>query len=94
MATLVKNQRRARYVAGNPPSDPKDLPGFIRQELERIADAFESPVSRTDLDILYAAPSRLLPDRVPIVYADGTKWNPGSGAGVYAYYGGAWHFLG
>ena len=25
-----------------------------------------------------------------IRYADGTNWNPGSGAGIYAYVGGAW----
>lgn len=29
------------------------------------------------------------------VLADGTDWNPGgTGAGVYTYYGGAWHKLG
>ena len=29
-----------------------------------------------------------------IVYADGTSWDPGSGEGIYAYYGAAWNFLG
>lgn len=29
-----------------------------------------------------------------IVYADGTDWDPGSGAGIYAYYGSAWNKLG
>lgn len=28
------------------------------------------------------------------VLADGTHWNPGSGQGVYTYYGSAWHKLG
>ena len=28
------------------------------------------------------------------VFADGTSWNPGSGRGVYTYYGSAWHKLG
>ena len=28
-----------------------------------------------------------------LVYADGTDWNPGSGAGYYVYYAGAWHPL-
>lgn len=93
MAT-IKAQRRSHYVPGNPPTGSGPLGDFMRQELERIADAFESPVSRTDLDILYAPPARLPLKRVPVVYADGTRWNPGSGAGVYAYYASAWHFLG
>lgn len=29
-----------------------------------------------------------------VALADGTDWNPGSGAGYYGYYGGAWHKLG
>lgn len=28
-----------------------------------------------------------------VVWADGTSWNPGSGAGLYEYRGGAWHKL-
>ena len=28
-----------------------------------------------------------------LVYADGTDWNPGSGAGYYVYYAGAWHAM-
>lgn len=29
-----------------------------------------------------------------IVIADGTGWNPGSGAGYYGFYNGTWRFLG
>lgn len=29
-----------------------------------------------------------------IAYADGTVWNPGSGAGVYRWDGSAWKYLG
>lgn len=29
-----------------------------------------------------------------VVLADGTDWDPGSGAGVYCYYGNAWNKLG
>lgn len=25
-----------------------------------------------------------------LAFADGTNWNPGSGQGIYAYYGAAW----
>ena len=44
------------------------------------------------LEPMYAAP--LSPPDGMIVYADGTVWNPGSGEGVYVYYGAAWNLLG
>lgn len=89
MAT-IKGNRSSRYTPGNPPNgDP-----FLRDELERIASAMQSPVQMLALDILHVAPDRLPTDRVPIVFADGTDWDPGSGAGVYAYYSGAWNKLG
>ena len=28
------------------------------------------------------------------LFADGTEWDPGSGRGIYTYYGAAWHKLG
>ena len=89
MAT-IKGNRQSRYSPGNPPNGDQ----FLRQELERISDALQSPVYMLALEILHAAPDRLPTDRVPMVFADGTDWNPGSGAGVYAYYSGAWNKLG
>jgi hypothetical protein len=89
MAT-IQGRRQSRYTPGNPPSGDR----WLREELERIADAMQSPVAMLTLDILHAAPDRLPADRVPIVYADGTDWNPGAGAGVYAYHSGAWNKLG
>jgi hypothetical protein len=44
------------------------------------------------LDIKNAVPSK--PREPSLAFADGTNWNPGSGKGMYCYYGGAWHFLG
>lgn len=41
---------------------------------------------------LHVAPTK--PRTGLTVLADGTDWNPGSGAGVYTYYGSAWHKLG
>lgn len=93
MAT-IKGSRQSRYTPGNPPSNPADLPRWLREELERLADAMQSPAPAQWLDVLYKAPDRLPVDRVPVVFADGTTWNPGSGAGVYAYYGGSWKKLG
>lgn len=43
---------------------------------------------RLRLPVLTSAPSS--PQNGDIVYADGTSWNPGSGAGIYAYEAGAW----
>lgn len=88
--TTIKGNRGSRYTPGNPPNGDR----WLREEFERIADALQSPVPMLSLDVSYKAPDRLPTDRVPIVFADGTKWNPGSGAGVYAYYSGAWHLLG
>jgi hypothetical protein len=41
--------------------------------------------------VWHVAPAK--PREGMLVYADGTDWNPGSGAGYYVYYAGAWHPL-
>ena len=80
------------YKPNAVPADPKDLPGFLRAELERIALASQNTNQYYLLDKLYAVPLKTKDGM--IVYADGTTWNPGSGAGAYIYRGAAWHFLG
>lgn len=40
------------------------------------------------VDFLDVAPTK--PREGMIYGADGTNWNPGTGKGIYAYYGGAW----
>ena len=40
------------------------------------------------VDVLTDAP--LSPVNGMLAYADGTNWNPGSGAGFYGYQSGAW----
>ena len=65
---------------------------FLQQELQNIASAMQSPSDGVILRTLYAAPSRIYEGLT--VLADGTTWNPGSGAGVYTYYGGSWKKLG
>ena len=64
---------------------------FIAEQ-EKIAQAIGAPVDQIDLRTLYAPPKKYRDGT--IVQADGTTWNPGSGAGPYCYYGAAWHFLG
>lgn len=57
------------------------------QELLRLSRALMT-MKALDLQPTYTAPTR--PREGMIVHADGVKWNPGSGAGTYAYISGAW----
>ena len=74
------------------PQDPALLSAAVQLELQRLALQMVEPQEYLMLKTLYAAPSRLREGM--LVMADGTTWNPGSGAGVYAYRGGSWRFLG
>lgn len=76
----------ARYIPGNV-ADP-----VLAMELAKIAQAMETPDQFLQLDTLYAAPKKYREGT--LVKADGTSWNPGSGAGVYCYRAAAWRFLG
>jgi hypothetical protein len=57
--------------------------GFIAQELSKQNLLWLNPVAR--------APDK--PRDGMLVFADGTNFNPGAGAGTYEYRGGAWHKL-
>lgn len=63
-------------------------------ELQAVARAMTEPDALLLLNILHTPPAKLLPAQVTIAAADGVDWNPGAGAGVYAYYGGSWKKLG
>lgn len=75
------------YLPRQVPASPAELQGFFTVELASIARALNG-----GLEVLHKEPNKT-PDGL-FVIADGTDWNPGSGAGVYARYGGAWHKLG
>lgn len=79
------------YVPGTPPENAAEMRRFLFDELGKIAATFQA-LAAGHVDKTYAAPAK--PREGDIRLADGTQWNPGSGAGVYAYYGAAWHFLG
>ena len=85
------NSSAAFYAPGVPPSDPDALRRFLQDELVKIQAAIAG-LAAGHLDKSYAAPAK--PREGDIRYADGATWNPGSGQGIYAYYGAAWHFLG
>ena len=77
------------YRAG--PIDESSLSALaasVRAELGRLAIELAQPSDYLALNTLYAAPNRLIEGM--IVKADGSTWNPGGGAGVYAYVGSAW----
>ena len=69
------------YRAGQVPDDPKALVGFLRMELAKLEQALNAAQGSIELVVLHAEPERLRAGMT--VYADGTDWNPGSGAGVY-----------
>lgn len=76
----------ARYIPGNVADQQ------MQEELNKIAQAMETADPFMTLETLYAAPKKYREGT--IVKADGSVWNPGSGAGVYCYRGGSWTFLG
>lgn len=82
----------ARYTPGNVPTDPSQLSAFLQDELSKISQAKETADVFITLDTLYAYPPKYREGT--IFKADGTTLNPGSGAGIYCYRGGAWQFLG
>lgn len=79
---------------------PRSLPAiadpvlreWLQTELQNIAREGQAAVDGVLLDKLYAAPKRIREGLT--VLADGTTWNPGSGAGVYTWYAGSWKKLG
>lgn len=65
-----------------------ELSQWVYDELAKLSSVLR------EVEELHAAP--LKPYHLQTVYADGTNWNPGSGAGVY-YYDAVrlgWYFLG
>ena len=68
------------------------LANSLQVELDKLALQFSQPSDYLALKTLYAEPKRIFDGMV--VVADGTTWNPGSGAGAYVYRASGWHFLG
>lgn len=73
------------------PVPQEGLQQYLFTELQRISAAIQA-LADGHLDKSYAAPSK--PRDGDIRYADGTTWNPGSGAGVYVYKTSSWVLLG
>lgn len=71
----------------------REFATWLLDELDKIARDLNAPdVPGIILQELHAAPTKLYDGLT--VLADGTDWDPGSGQGVYTYYGSAWNKLG
>lgn len=81
------NIASAQYTPGQVPTDPADLPRFLREEFDKLAAAI-STLAAGHLDKTYVAPAK--PRDGDLRYADGTSWNPGGGKGLYMHDGTAW----
>lgn len=68
-----------------------DLALFLQNELQRLAEDLNSHRPTLKLAKSYSPPPKF-GDGV-VVLADGTSWDPGSGAGYYGYRDGAWRKL-
>ncbi len=79
------------YAVSPPPVSLEELTAYVEEELNKIADEF-TKIDNLTLVKQYAEPEKLFDGLV--VLADGTSWDPGSGAGYYGYNDGSWTFLG
>lgn len=73
-------------------SSLSELAVSVHRELQRLTLELSQPSEYLALKTLYEAPNKVFEGM--LVKADGTEWNPGSGAGVYVYRAGSWHLLG
>lgn len=82
----------AFYAPGEPPSDPKLMQNYLREEFQKISAAVTA-LSLGHVDTTYVAPAK--PREGDFRLADGTSWDPlGTGQKFVGYRGGAWVLLG
>lgn len=85
------NSSTTSYQPGDPPDDPAQLQRFLREELAKLKVAHDALAAGFD-PVVTAPPPKPRPGMRR--NADGTQWNPGSGAGLYRFDGTTWKFLG
>ncbi len=71
-----------------PLSADTNLLTYIFEELMRVSATLDDLADGRYVEIRYAAPVK--PQEGHLAWADGTNWNPGSGAGMYEYKAGSW----
>ena len=82
----------AHYVPESVPKEYEELRAYIERELYRVGDSMHGETEAVFLVELHVEPDK--PRDGQVIFADGTDWNPGSGAGYYGYRAAAWRFLG
>lgn len=85
------NSSTTAYQPGIPPADPAQIQRFLMEELGKLKAAIDA-VAEGFAPVVYAPPAK--PRTGMIRNADGSQWNPGSGAGLYRHNGTTWVFLG
>lgn len=84
----------SEYRKGIPPEVSAEMQNFAEYTNKELAGIQQALAEK---DLITLVELARVPDKLQtgmIVLADGTNWDPGSGAGFYGYYGGAWHKLG
>ena len=90
MADVKKVKSVVRYEPGPLPDNSEDLGIYVVTELKRLGNIlFNQSVLR--LEQTNTAPAK--PRQGDIRKADGSNWNPGSGAGIYWFDGTTWNKL-
>lgn len=85
---VVATRVLSSYRPLPPPADPKDFGQWAMNELLTIARHLADGRDFDLLNTIHAPPSK--PREGMVVNADGTNWDPGSGAGRYERVGGSW----
>jgi hypothetical protein len=87
LADVKKVKSVVRYEPGPLPENTEDLGVYVVTELKRLGNIlFNQSVMR--LEETNTAPAK--PRDGDIRYADGSNWDPGSGAGIYWFNGTSW----
>lgn len=78
------------YEPSIPPqtADVAESVRWMQRELQRLSAVVNGGVPRFVLEPQAVAPDK--PREGMMVNADGANWDPGAGAGIYQYLGGAW----
>lgn len=78
------------YQPDDVPTDLQGIINYLRRDRIQLM-AIINAIASGQIEELNVAPTK--PRTGQVKLADGTNWNPGSGQGVYCYYGGAWNKL-
>lgn len=81
------------YTPREVPQDLESLPAWLKDEIHSLS--LEINYLRPQaiyMELTHVAPTKVRTGELRM--ADGTDWNPGSGAGLYRWNGSSWTFIG